>query len=459
MKNNKLILIALAAMVAAGGAISCAKKASAVSRIVITPSTVAISEGERCSLKAKVLPDGMAQNVSWKCLNSEIATVDQEGNVFGIKGGQTYVTASAGGVMGGCLVNVMAHVEGVELDRHEAEVDLDGVMLLKAQILPKNAYNDTVYWSSTNPAVATVGNGLVTGMSVGEADIIVKTAEGGFTDQCHVYVTCSVKSLTLNKASTKLDVGASETLTATITPENATHKEVRWVSSDPTVASIDDTGKITALKKGFCTITAYSFGDAFSASCEVEVYARVTGVELTQKSLEMYVGDRVSLKANVLPADANNPAVTWLSSSSTYAKVNSATGVVTAMKAGSATITVKTTEGAFTDKCEITVIQGTEPVTGITLDKTSLHLCINGYYELYAAVLPVNALDKKVIWTSSSTSIATVDSNGKVTGKDAGTAEITATTNEGGFIAKCTVTVVGFDATVGGLDDQNYIWD
>lgn len=457
MRKNRTILAMLIPALLCAVIFSCSKITGLVT-VKLSESEVSVSEGSTVHLSAKVLPDGTSQTVRWHSLNNEIATVDQDGTVTGVTGGRTYILASSGAVSAGCLVTVIAHVTGVELDRHDVRINRDEMFQLKPQIIPMEAYNDAVTWSSSDPEVAVVGNGIVTGLKVGKADIIVTTQEGGFTDVCHVEVISAVKNVSFSVSKIKFNVGETAVIDAVVDPADATVKTLVWTSSDETVATVDSNGSVTARRRGTCTITATAEGGA-SASCEVEVYSPVTGVKVENSTMDVYVGDRVVLKATVLPADANNTIISWSSSNTTVAKVVAASGVLTASAPGTADITVKTSEGGFTDVCHVTVIQGTEAVSGISLDKTALRLRVGGIYELFAAIAPVNAANKGVTWTSSNTTVASVDSYGKVTAKDAGTCTITATTKDGGFTATCELKVVGFDTEVGGFDETGYIWE
>ena len=438
--------------------IPCCHKAEGLISVLLDQSQLTISEGSSASLSARVLPERTSQDVVWSSLNSDIASVDKNGLVTGLVGGRTYIIATHGAVSAGCMVRVIAHVSGVELDFHEKTVERDGMFQLKARVLPDAASNDTVRWHSTNPEIAIVGNGIVTGLNVGKADIVVTTAEGGFSDTCHVEVISSVKRVVLDKESIKINVGNTQQLSATVEPAEATIKDVVWSSSDESIASVDQTGLVSAHARGNCTISVTSVQGGISAACNVEVYSPVTGVKCEKPAMELYVGDRITLKAEVLPSSANNTNVTWTSSQTAVAKVVATTGVLTTVSAGTAILTVKTSEGGFTDNCTVTVIQGTAPVSGVSLDKEALRLRVGGTYELFAAIQPVDAANKGVTWTSSSTSTATVDSYGKVTAKDAGTCTITAMTKDGNFKAVCTVTVVGFDTGTSGLDETGYLW-
>ena len=169
-------------------------------------------------------------------------------------------------------------VTGVTLNKIVLQLYTGGSETLKATITPANATFKYVTWKSSNPAVATVdANGKVTAKSLGMADITVTTKDGGYTATCRVGVVrrpagdVSVTGVTLNKTTLKLSKGASETLTATVAPTNATNKKVTWTSSDPAVATVDASGKVTGVAKGTATITVTTEDGGHTATCAVEV--------------------------------------------------------------------------------------------------------------------------------------------------------------------------------------------
>jgi len=248
----------------------------------------------------------------------------------------------------------------------------------------------------------------------------------------------AVTGVSLNKTALQLKAGENETLIATIRPTDATNKNVTWTSSDTDVASVHD-GLVTAKKAGTAVITVITEDGNFTAVCAVTVTQPVTGVELNKSSLTLQVGESEGLLAAVLPDDAINKQVVWTSSNSSVASV-SQNGAVTALKVGTAVITVTTADGGFTATCNITV----EPkkVTGVTLNKTTLTLKVGLTETLSAAVMPSDASDKAVTWSSDNTAVAAVSSGGVVTAVKEGTATITVTTADGGFTATCAVTVV-----------------
>jgi len=156
--------------------------------------------------------------------------------------------------------------------------------------------------------------------------------------------------------------------------------------------------------------------------------------------MNLTAGGSETLTASVQPSNASNLAVNW-SSSNTAAATVSSSGLVTAVAAGTAVITVTTADGGFKANCTVTVTAATVPVTGINLNKNSLSLHVNGTETLIATVLPANATNRNVNWSSSNPAVATVNASGLVTAVSTGTAVITARTADGNFSATANVTV------------------
>ena len=236
----------------------------------------------------------------------------------------------------------------------------------------------------------------------------------------------SVTNITLSSESISLVEGDSETLTATVSPSNATNKKVIWTSTDGSIASVDN-GRVTALKPGNTTIRAKSDDGGKTATCQVTVKAKVYNVEsvsLDKTNITLTEGDSETLIATVYPDNATNKNVSWKSSNTSVATVNN--GVVTAIKAGTATITVTTEDGGKTATCQVTVKAKQINVTSIKIDQNSVHLKEGESILLTVTVYPSNATNKNVNWTSSDVKVASVSSEGKVTAIKSGVATITA---------------------------------
>lgn len=255
-----------------------------------------------------------------------------------------------------------------------------------------------------------------------------------------------VTGITLDQENISFsDIGASVQLTATILPTDADNQKVIWKSSDTSVATVKD-GKVTCTGYGTAIITATSEEGGYIATCNVTATKKVvlpSSITLDRKEATIKVGEATTLKANVLPADADDKTIVWSSENSDIASVTN-DGVVTGMKAGTTKIIVTTNANGLKDECILTVLQ---PATGITLDRQDISFAnIGENVQLTANVLPEDASNKNVSWASSDTKVAIV-SNGNVVCTGYGTAVISAITEDGGYMATCVI-----NATSGIID-------
>ena len=251
-----------------------------------------------------------------------------------------------------------------------------------------------------------------------------------------------VTSVTLSPKPVTLNVGATQQLSATVLPANASNKALTWVSGNVGIATVSDSGLVTAKAAGTTTITAIA-NDGSGKSDTVSVTVNpntvaVTGVTLNKSTLSLAQGSSETLTATVAPSTATNKSVTWSSSNEGIATVSN--GAVTAVAPGSAIITVTTADGGKTATCLVTVTSPVVTVTGVTLNKTDMGLVVGGSEGLIATVLPDHATNKNVTWKTSNASVATV-SGGIVTAKAVGDATITVTTADGSKTATCAVHV------------------
>lgn len=331
------------------------------------------------------------------------------------------------------------HVTSISLSQTSLSIIVGESATLVATVLPENATNKNVIWSTDNPSVASVDNGTVSAVGQGTATITAKTEDGNKTADCIVTVnkeTIEVTSVTLDKTEITLAPFESQTLVATVKPDNATDKTVTWTSSNSYIASVKE-GKVTGILQGTATITATAGGQ--SATCIVTVKMKtidVSSVTLDKTEITLIEGDSMTLTATVMPDNATDKTVTWTSSDNNVATIDA--GTVRAIAEGTATITA--TAGGKSATCTVVVIKHAVDVTSVTLDKTEISLNKGDSWTLAATVWPDNATDKTVTWASSNSNVAKVE-GGTVTALSEGCAVITA--SAGGKTATCTVTVLG----------------
>lgn len=318
---------------------------------------------------------------------------------------------------------------------------------LQITISPEKATNKKVTWRSSNPSVVFVDkNGEIVANKAGSATITVTTEDGKKTATCNVTVepkTIAITSILLNIESIEIVEGGTKLLTYAVEPTNATNKNVRWESSDISIVSVDQNGKITANKTGDAAINAVSELGNITATCSVSVVEKDnldTSISLNKIKLSLLEGESEKLIANITPSNAPQKNIDWTSSDESIATVNS-DGKVAAVKAGVALITATDRESGKKDFCSILVEQKIVAVTEVTLDKKSLTLIKGESDTLTAEVIPSDATNKKLIWKSDNPEIASVDSNGKITAHEIGSTVITTTTEDGDKTAQCEVNV------------------
>ncbi len=224
--------------------------------------------------------------VSWYSDNDSVARVDSDGNVTFVGAGTATIQALCDGVSDVMSVTVEGGQSSESQSKDVTGVTLSGTMItgkagesrvLTANVQPQDAADKSVSWSSSDTGVATVDGGTVRLIAPGTATITVTTGQGGYKAECSVTVeknegeVVSVSGVSLNKDSMTGDKGGSETLKATISPDNATNKKLSWKSSDTGVASVDGDGKVSFVGKGKATITVTTEDGGKQASCSVTV--------------------------------------------------------------------------------------------------------------------------------------------------------------------------------------------
>ena len=304
-----------------------------------------------------------------------------------------------------------------------------------------NSYQTKAYDNTTAISSADLHNGNLQVSYQALFKGTLKTTQYAKDLKCTItWSPINTTALSINKTSTTLNKGATETLTVTRTPSSVSYPTLSWSSSNTSVATVNASGVITAVGNGTATITVTTTdGTNISKTCSVTVRTPVTGVTVSPTSLSLNAGSTYTLTKTIAPSTASNQNVTWSSSNTSVATVNSS-GVVTAVGNGTATITCASSENSsLKGTCSVTV---TTAVTSVTVSPTTLSLNVGGTYTLTKTVSPSTASNPNVTWSTSSTAVATVDSSGKVTAVAKGTCTITCTSSaDSTKKGTCSVTV------------------
>ena len=420
--------------------VTVSKKVIPVTAIKLSAKSLDMVEGDTETLTATIEPENATdKTVTWTSTDEKVATV-KDGVVTAVAEGSAEIRAAAGDLIAACKVTVskkVIAVTGIKLSSSNLNMVVGDFVTLTAEVEPADATDKTVTWSSSKESVAYVKDGVVKAMSAGTAEI--KATAGSFSAVCKVNVTektVEVTGIKISKSSMEMVEGDTATLTAEVEPSNATDKTVTWSSTDDKVASVKD-GVVTAVAPGKADIKATAGG--YSAVCSVTVTKKtiaVTGVKISKSSLELTEGDTATLTAEVEPSNATDKTVTWSSSDDKVASVKD--GVVTAVAPGEADI--KATAGGFSATCKVTVNKKIVHVKSVELSQSELALKKGDVYTLIATVLPEDATDKTVSWSSSAPTVVSVE-NGVLTALKTGTAIITVVTNDGNRKDTCEVTV------------------
>lgn len=434
---------------------------------VLTKDTIRIDVGQSDSVKVNVTPK--TDTVAWKSKNPLIATVKYAvsdstyGKITGINPGETeIVVTSQSKVKDSCVVIVYQPVTSVELkDKKGADIEelymtVGSKDTLYAKVNPSGANKKVRFFSLSGLVTVNTFDtlGVITAKGqTGKVKIVVIAGHEGNlkTDTCLVHITNPVTEVSfpeVKKDTVVMHMRHKMLLRAMVKPANADNTDLAWSVEGGSVTAtpmVDDTkvARIESVAPGISKVTAMAKNGKF-ATCVFKVFppVAVTGLSLDKDTLYMAIGERDTLTAKITPHDAFKKKVKWSSTNTTYATVTSetdTTAVVSAKKRGIALIIAESLDGSFKDTCYVSVLE-TIPVKGIDIDSTSIELSVGKKTTLQATIKPVNATNKKVVWTSGNPAVVTVDSC-HVTGVASGETWVYVRTVDGGFRDSCKVTV------------------
>lgn len=414
--------------------------------IILNTTSETLLIGQSLQLGASIIPDNTTdKSIIWVSDNASVASVSSTGEVMAIAEGTANITAECDNIKASCIITVKPITsDQLVMNYSTITLKIGGTQQLTADIYPDNTTDQTIKWLSSDDKIATVSNGLVTAISAGSATISAYNGEQSVT--CTVTVEPIIaEQIILNESVITINVGVPVTLTAKVLPEETTDKTIVWSSLNGEIVNVSN-GLVSGIAPGQTVITA-TCGFA-TASCTVIVLLPATSVTLSESSLNLHVGDIFDLIETVTPQNTTDLSY-WNSSDETVAMVDN-NGIVSALKAGTATITV--TCGSLTAICEVTVFDVT--ATNVEIDYSELNLISGQIQQLTATVYPENTTFPVVTWATSDASVATVSDDGLVTAIASGKATITAIC--GDVAGECTVDVTAPEPEEIVLNYQNY---
>ncbi len=424
-----------------------------VASVTVSPNPAGVRAGGTAQLTA-VTKDSAGnvltgRSITWTSNATGVATVSASGLVSGASVGNATITATSEGKNGTAAVNVsLVPVASVTVSPNPAGVRAGGTVQLTA-VTKDSAGNiltgRAITWSSNAAGVATVSaSGLVSGASVGNATITATSEGKNGTAAVNVSLV-PVASVTVSPNPAGAAVGGTVQLTA-VTKDSAgnilTGRAITWGSNAPGVATVSASGLVTGVSGGNATITATSEGKSGTAAVTITAVP-VASVTVSPNPAAIRVGGTVQLTAVTKDSAGNiltGRAITWSSNATGVATV-SATGRVTGVAAGSATITAISEGKSGTAAITVTLA----PVATVTVSPNPASVVVAGTVQLTATLKDsagATLTGRVVTWASSAPAVATVSANGLVSGLVAGTATITATSETKSGSSNLTVTVV-----------------
>ena len=341
-----------------------------VQQITLTPSTSSVVVGESLQIAAKVSPENATNaTLKWKITPENILKLTATAGQFTAQQvGEALVRAEAAdgsGITAECKVVVKPRmVQSISLNATQKELIIGDSFTLTATVMPEHATNRNVIWKLVSgDAISLSNTGIVQAKKVGEALVRAEAADGsGITAECKVVVKPRlVQAISLNATQKNLIIGDSFTLTATLSPENATNHNVIWKLVSGNAISLSNTGVIQAKKVGVALVRAEAAdGSGITAECKVVVKPRlVQAISLKLEKDTIDVGEHFTVTAYVFPKNATNSTLQWSVSDPLLLKHLGA-GSFEALKTGSATITAQARDGSKQEaSCRIEIVPPT----------------------------------------------------------------------------------------------------
>ena len=410
MKFKRLLAgIIVISMISSSGIIAQPLQAEAankkLTKITVKPKKTTIYVGKTKKLKVTKTPKAAKATIKWKSSDKKVASVTSKGVVKGVKPGKVKITAKVKGsnLSAECTVTVKKVIPVKSISCNTASLNPGETLTLKPTISPGNATNKKLQYTSSNTNVATVDKttGLVTAGEAGTTTITIAATDGS-KKTAKVNITVNpilATDITSNQPVVSLDIGADFQVTVTWMPGNTTNKNLTYTSFAPEIAAISSTGLITAVKEGRAEIQVKTAdGSAKTEKIVVNVSPILAAnIAAGQTAVGLDEGTTSQLHITFIPANTTNQDLTYVSSDSDIATVSD-TGLITAVKAGTAVITAKTMDGSDQSvNIDVTV----EPVQATSMNAAipKTKLLMGETMQVQFDIAPANASVKSLKYT------------------------------------------------------------
>lgn len=446
-----------------------------ISTITTDVKELSMVKGDTYNIKATFNPvDATNTELVWSVLeNSNVVKVDNTGKVTAAAPGQAYVSVKAAladsdGNKAEALIKVTVRdrLTSIDFESKTTYINVGGTKQIEIIYKPDKDVNKKVTFRSSDESIFKITQGkedgtcIIQGLAEGQAVLSCISDDLGQAGvkTCTVYVTpteIEAKDFVITPAEETVYIGATLQLEKTFTPNNATNQNVTWSSSDSGVASVTSLGLVRGVKEGKVVISAV-YTDTknkvplirTSTINVMPAPINITDFDVTPDTQNIKVGDKFSLTPVFTPNNASNKNVDYQSLDEGVVTV-SEKGEVTGVGAGDAIIQCQAEDGGFIATCLVHVDNAVE----FSLSPATREIAVGRTFKLKKVIKPENA-KKTAEWSTSNSSIATVDASGKVTGKRIGSCTITCTLTRYNQSAKCRVKVARLNSTVK-LDKKN----
>ena len=401
-------------------------KEKSVEQLYLSSSNLSLDVNEKYNLKYYFYPSDAVGTLTFASSNSSVVSVNSDGKVEALKEGTAIITAKTNNnVVANCIVEVKNNVinaSSIEISVKNSSFNVGESIYISSVLKPENVTNKNITYLSSDSSIAVVDKtGKVTGVRSGNV-VITATSASGVSDTISLTVRDAIVPVTRIDVDSvvTIEAGKSSIIKTKIYPSNATNKNIVWQVEDPTIAKVNSSGVVTGVKGGSTVVTATN-GNAISSVSVIVSDVKVEKIELNYKQVGLYAGGEIVLKSTVLPSNATNLNVTWVSSDENIAKV-SKDGKVTAINKGTATITALSSTPGVVGECIVNVSKIGVESFKVSHDEVVLSVG-NTRVLSVSDITPSNATYKDVIYKIEDNAIAKIE-DGVVTGLMPGTTTI-----------------------------------